>query len=58
MIRPQNGNKSAHLGVSHGDLWARWPAESMDQGQERRWGVQRSKPGGKLGSGCVSICEQ
>lgn len=56
VIRPQNGNKSAHRGFCHGDLWARWCAESMDQGQERRWGVWGKEKGVKLASLFVSMC--
>ncbi len=60
VIRPQNGNKSAHWGLCYCDLWARWPAESMDQGQETRGRVWGKEIAGKLVSRCVhllvSIC--
>lgn len=58
VIWPQNGNKSAHLGFCHGDPRARWPAESMDQGQDRRGGVWGKEIGGNLASQCVFVSER
>ena len=56
VIRPQNGNKS-HLEFCHGDPWAWWLTQSMDQGQERRWVVWRKYMGAKCEGKCIYFCE-